>query len=897
MSRKKQIFLVDGTALLYQSYFAFIQNPLTNSKGENTSAIFGFTNTLLKLFKEEKIENIAVLFDAAQPTFRHKAYPQYKATREKMPDDLKNQIPLVHAVLKAMGVPRSDLAGYEADDLIGTLCEMAVKAGFAVVIVGRDKDFMQLVSKEVLMLDLGRKDEPKRYIGPTEVKLKFGVPPEQVTEVLALMGDNSDNIPGVPQVGPKTATTLIKEFESVENLLKNISKIKQTNLRENIEKNKETLLLSRKLVTIDTQVPLSIKIPELRFEGFRQEGLAEIFQRLEFFSLLKSLGLTEQRGGDNEGVQYVCLQSIEEVEGLLKILKKQKRFVIDLETTDVNPLLAKIVGMSFAYRSKEAFYIPVAHHERKNIPQAVTLFKSLLEDEGIKKIGQNIKYDMLVLANAGIELKGIEFDTMVASYVINPSGRQHNLDAMCLTYFNHPKIPIESLIGSGKTQKKFSEVPIEAACRYSCEDADYTFRLMELLENKIKDQRMEKLFYELEMPLVMVLKEMEEVGMRIDEKILKNLSVNYQQQIETLTEGIYKKVGTAFNLNSPKQLAEILFGKMGIKPEKKTKTGFSTDTEVLERLAGDHKFVKKILEYRHLTKLKSTYIDALPLMIMKKTGRIHTSFNQTVAATGRLSSTNPNLQNIPVKTENGREIRKAFIPLEKSFCLLSADYSQIELRIMAHLSSDEQLLASFTNEEDVHSRTAALIFGIEQKEVSPEMRRQAKIVNFGIIYGMGNFRLSREIGIHISAAAKFIDNYFKQYPGIKRYIEKTKENAHAEGFVTTLMGRRRYLLEIHSKNMVIRENAERIAVNTPIQGSAADIIKKAMIDIHNIFNQKGLQARMILQVHDELLFEVPFKEAETVKILIREKMEGVVHLKVPLKVEVGMGENWLDAHS
>ncbi len=891
--------MIDGSALAYRSYFAFIRNPLINSKGENTSAIYGFTNSLLRLLTRDKPEYLAVVFDSRRPTFRHKAYPPYKATRQKMPEDMAPQLPRIIEVLDAMSLPVLEMPGYEADDIVGSLAKRFASEGVEIYLVSGDKDFYQLVGPSVKFYNLRTTGkEEVEVLDEKGVEERFGVPPNKVVDVLALMGDSSDNIPGVPKVGEKTAVQLIKEFGSLEEVWRHSEEIKREAIRKSIQENRDLALLSQRLVTIDCHVPLELSLDEIKIKGIKRDELIELFKELEFTSLLQEFHL----GQIQEESRYTVIKSLQALRNLIGMLRQVESFALDLETTGTNPLLAEVVGFSFAAREREAFYLPAAPpHAPSALGEILSHLKPLLEDEGVKKCGHNIKYDMLVLSNYGVELRGVDFDTMVASYLLNPSRRQHNLDVVSLEYLNYQKIALKSLIGKWKKQISKSEVPLDKIFPYACEDADITLRLRNLLQQKLVETGTWKLFTEVEVPLISVLAEMERQGVALDLELLKGMSLRLEAELQQIAHNVYVLAGEEFNINSTQQLGKILFEKlkvhkeMGIRRVKRTKTGYATNSDVLESM-GEHPLVRNLLEYRQLSKLKSTYVDALPQLVNPRTGRVHTSFNQTVTATGRLSSSDPNLQNIPIRSEIGRQIRKAFIPSDKSRLLLSADYSQIELRIMAHLSEDETLIQSFISDEDVHRRTASLVFEVPPEKVTYEMRSKAKSINFGIIYGMGPFRLSKEVGISVEDARQFIESYFQKYPKVQQYIVNCIAEAKDLGYVTTLMNRRRLLPELHSANQGIRAAAENIAINTPIQGSAADLIKVAMIRISRGLKRRGWQTKMLLQVHDELVFEVPEEELEEVKGYIKEEMEGGCQLRVPIKVAISTGKSWYEAH-
>jgi len=900
MAKAPRLFLIDGSALAYRSYFAFIRNPLINSKGENTSAVFGYTRTLLDILAQEHPDYIAVAFDTPEPTFRHERFVDYKATRQKMPDELSAQLSRLKEVTDALGVTLIELPGFEADDVLGTLAKQAEREGIETFLVTADKDLMQLVSPHIKIYSLRKVDNQQEILDAEGVRQKFGVPPERVIDVLALMGDSSDNIPGVRGIGEKTAVKLIQDYGDLETVLAKAAEIKPKGVAEKIRANVELACLSRELATIHTDVPLPCSPRDLVPRPRDPKRLTALFQDLEFGSLLKQVAA--DTSVDHQG--YRLIRSRPEFDRWLQTLQGLQRFALDTETTDLNPLSAELVCLSFAWAPGEAYCVPVPFPDDgqpDDTNYVLSQLKPILEDPEILKCGQNIKYDMLVLSRYGIALQGVEFDTMVASYVVNPSGRQHNLDALALEYLQIKKIPITDLIGSGKGQRSMRDVPIEAVARYACEDADVTWRLRDLLEAKLRETETWDLFQRVEIPLITVLMEMERVGVCLDVPLLQQMSRDMDRQLLALTQQIHELAGEVFNINSTQQLGRILFDKLaihkaqGVKRVRKTKIGYSTDVAALEQFKA-HPLVGKILEYRQLAKLKSTYVDALPQLVDPRNGRVHTSFNQTVTATGRLSSSDPNLQNIPARTELGREIRKAFIAGGDDRRLLSADYSQIELRILAHLSQDATLIESFRVGEDVHRRTAAKIFGVPPEEVTPEQRARAKTINFGVIYGMGPTRLARENEISLDEAKQFIETYFATYPGVHRYIVDSISRAREQGFVTTLLGRRRYLPELFSDNQGMRAAAENMAINTPVQGSSADLIKLAMINIRQRLRREGRRAQMLLQVHDELVFEVPVEELEAVKPLVVEEMEHAITLAVPIKVDVGVGRNWFEAH-
>lgn len=881
------LYLIDGNSYIYRAFYA-IRN-LSNSRGVPTNAIYGFTTMLLKVIREKRPGYLAIAFDEKGPTIRHEEYAEYKAHRKPMPDDLIPQVPRIREMVDAFNIPVIVKTGYEADDIIGTLARRAVADGFNVVIVSGDKDLLQLVSDRVLMYDT-MKD---KVYGPSEVMERFGVPPAAMIDVMGLMGDASDNIPGVPGIGEKTAIALIKEYGTIENLLASAESITKPKLRESILENAELARLSRRLATVITDLPLEVDYRRFMTEEPDSAKLLSLLKEFEFSSLLKEV--TPPAGGAGES-DYRTVLTPDNFDELLRLLSESPAFAVDTETTSKDPMRAQLVGLSFSVKTGEGWYIPLAHDYegcplQLPIGQVLEQLRPLLESAEKKKVGQNIKYDYIVLKRAGINLAGIAFDTMVASYCLNPGRMSHGLDAIALEYLSYRMLTYAEVCGSGTKQIPFSQVRVDFATRYSAEDADITWRLGGLLAEGLKENDVSALFYDIEMPLVEVLSRMEMNGVKIDAGLLHDMSVELDGRMKELTGRIHALAGEEFNINSPKQLAEILFVKLKLPPLKKTKTGYSTDVDVLQSLANQHELPADILEFRSLSKLKSTYVDVLPVMIHPETGRVHTSFNQTVTATGRLSSSEPNLQNIPIRTEIGRRIREAFIA-EPGCLLLSADYSQIELRILAHLSKDPILIDSFLRDEDIHTRTAAEVFGIFPQMVTPEMRRQAKVVNFGILYGMSPHGLAQDLGIPQKEAKRYIDGYFARYPSVKFYLDSILRQGRETGYVTTMMGRRRAVPELLAANAVVRQAGERVAINTPIQGTAADLIKVAMINIHKrIFNER-LQSRMILQVHDELVFEVPQPEIEPMKRLVREEMEEVVRLAVPVKVDLEVGLNW-----
>jgi len=942
----KRLFLLDGMALTYRAYFSMIRNPLINSKGMNTSAIFGFINSLNKILQDEKPDYIGVAFDTDEPTFRHKMYKEYKGTRQAMPDDLVPQIDKIKEVIGAYNIPMIELHGYEADDIIGTLVKIAEKEGVWSFIVSPDKDFSQLVNKHIRIYKparsiAGSKVTEVEVVGIEEVKERFGVPPEDVIDVLALIGDKVDNVPGVKGIGEKTAVSLIHQFGTLDKLYKNIDKITKPKLRENLITYKDDAYLSRELITINTGIPLNIDFHRLTLEEKNAALLEKIFTELEFKSLLKKLEGAEQSisiqavsvehgqpeihvpSAEIEDIhtfkhKYYTIKTNEELSKLVKKLKSVDEFSFDTETTSENPLNAELVGMSFSYNEAEAFYVPLLFKEKEDtdlfgkpisgkseeeMPAvemhfAINEVKSVLENKSIRKIGQNIKYDMLVMMKYGVVLENIGFDTMIAAYVLRPE-TNYKMDYLSEVFLNYKPIPITDLIGGterGSTPITMDKVPYKQASEYAAEDADVTLRLYHRLEYELKKISLDTLCDTIEFPLIEVLADMEYTGVKVDEKILSQMNTELQSIEKKLEKEIYKEAGIEFNINSTKQLSDVLFKKLMLTPTRKTKTGLSTDTRVLEELSGVHPIALKLLDYRTITKLRTTYTEGLLKIINKMSGKVHTSFNQTVAATGRLSSANPNLQNIPIRTEIGRKLRKAFVTNKKGSMILSADYSQIELRIMAHLSEDENMIKAFEKKRDIHTETASRIFKVKPENVDGNMRRKAKEVNFGIIYGIQAFGLATRLNIEQNEAREIIQSYFREFTKINEWLEKIKKFAREKGYTETLAGRRRYLPNINNKNAVVRQRDERVAINMPVQGTAADMIKIAMINIFDEFRKERMNSKMILQVHDELVFDCDKDEVKEVEKIVANKMKRALKLIVPVEVEVGVGENWFEAH-
>jgi DNA polymerase-1 len=892
----ERLYLIDGSALAYRAFYAFIRNPLINPRGENVSAVFGFTKTLLNIIDREAPDYFAVIFDTSAPTFRHERYKEYKAQRADMPEEMVEQLPRIYEMLETLKVPNFSTPGFEADDIMGTLATMASKKDIETILVSGDKDMLQLISDKVKVLNPKRSGDEPEWLDAKSVEEKMGIRPDQIIDYLALVGDSSDNIPGVSGIGPKGAVKLLQEYGRLDTILKNIDSIANKRARTALEGSEEAALLSKELATIKCDMQLDVNIKDLKLGAYDSQDVVEFFQKVEINSLIERFS---ERKVEPD-IEYSVIDSAEALESLAKNLYAAKRFAFDTETTQLHPMLAELVGLSFSWIPGQAFYVPVKGITGKYRPleleQVRQILGPVLIDEHIKKCAHNAKYDMLVLDRTGLPVRGLDFDTMIASYLIDPSARQHNLDLVSLNVLGFKKISITSLIGSGKKQLTMDNVEIEKVAKYACEDADITWRLCNELQKQLETLKLEKLFHQVEMPLVTVLMHMEKAGVRIDPDFLHQMSGKLESAMADVEKHIYEMAGEAFNINSPKQLSVILFEKLQLPIVRRTKTGYSTDVNVLETLAEQHDLPREILNYRQLAKLKSTYVDALPKLIHPDTHRVHSSFNQTITATGRLSSSEPNFQNIPIRTEMGREIRRAFIPRDKDSVILDADYSQIELRIMAHLSKDPQLLEAFKKDEDVHTLTAGIVFNVEPDQVTFDQRRKAKEVNFGIMYGMGAYGLSQRLGITPEEADAFIKTYFANYGNVQNYMTEAVVFARKEGYVTTLLGRRRYIPEINSDNRRIREFAERTAINTPIQGSAADMIKLAMIHIDRDLQNRNLRTQLVLQVHDELTFDVPRDELPEIQSLVREKMEGAMDLEVPLKIEMGSADNWLDAH-
>ena len=936
----KKLFLLDALALIFRAYYALIRSPRISSKGKNTNAQFGFTNTLVELINNQKPSHMAVCFDTEAPTDRHIDFTDYKANRQEAPEDLIIAIPDIKKIVRAFNIPIVELDGYEADDVIGTLSKQAASAGYEVYMVTPDKDYGQLVSDKVKIYKPGYQGGDVEIIGPAEVMEKWNIKRiPQVIDILGLMGDAVDNIPGIPGIGEKTAAKLLAEYDSLENVLANAEKIKGA-LGEKVRAGKDLAIMSKKLATIITEVPVQFHEEDFKLKDWNRDALREIFTELEFRTVAKRI-LGEELPGANgqktlpEGVQqdlfgnavtaatpektdetepdivhaeknikntkhqYLCADTEEKRKSLIALLTGERQVCFDTETTGVDANNADLVGFSFSWKPGEAYYVPVPA-DRKETLGILAAFRPLFENPGRLWIGQNIKYDMLVLKWYGIEIQGEIFDTMLAHYVIDPEGKR-SMDMLSAQYLGYEPVPIEDLIGKkGKGQGNMRDVAIEKITEYAAEDADITLQLKNVFQPMLDAKSVRKVFEKVENPLVKVLADMEFEGIRVDMDFLKEYSKELEKEAAQAENKVYQEAGVRFNLSSPKQLGEVLFDKLKLDPKaKKTKTGqYATGEDVLLKLAHQSKIVDDILAYRELTKLKSTYVDALPAIVNQKTGRVHTSYAQAVAVTGRLSSNNPNLQNIPVRTERGREIRKAFVPRDENHLLVSADYSQIELRIVAAISGDPNMCLAFKEKKDIHTATAAKVFGVEEKDVTKEMRYRAKSVNFGIIYGQGAFGLADNLGISRTEAKEIIDNYKKQFANIQKYMDDTIQFARENGYVETLMGRKRWLRDINSSNFTVRGFAERNAINSPIQGTAADMIKLAMIKIHETFRKHQFKSKMLLQVHDELVFDAFHDEVDIIKPIIIDCMQSALILPndVPAEAEIGSGKNWLEAH-
>jgi len=917
--KNKSFVIIDAMAMAYKAYYAFINRPLINKKGEPTSAVYGFVSQMLKVLEDHKPDYIAVATDSKEKTFRHERYSAYKATRDAMPDDMVPQIGRIKEIVELMNIPLYILPGFEADDIIGTVVKLAEKKGMISYAITPDKDYMQLVTEKTIVAKPGRGSDEVIFYDVKKVIEHYGFEPKQMIDYLALVGDSSDNIPGVKGVGEKTALPLIQQFGSIENLYKNLDKVDKPAVKKKLEENKANAFLSKELVTINCSVPMKFDFEKAKFEKPEFDKLRELFIELEFKNLYTRLlkvynsdaeqktiseeELFTAKTFDKSKSKYELITTKKDAEKLAEKLNKTSLFVFDTETDSLNPFELNILGASFSIKAGEGYFVAIDPGSRifsdgkKRLPvdDFKKLFKPLLENKKIKKVCQNGKFDISVMRSLGIGVTNFYFDTMVASYIIDPDQR-HGMDNLSEKYLSYQPIPLSELIGEKKDPTKIYDVEIEKLSDYAAEDADITFQLYQILSEEIKKANLEKVAYEVDFPLVPVLEDMEYEGVKIDKAALDNFSKELQILIKDYTKKIHKIAGEEFNISSPKQLQVILFEKLGLASGRKTKTGFSTDARALENLRGEHEIVDIILDYRQVTKLKSTYSDALPNLINPKTGRVHTDFNQTIAATGRLSSINPNLQNIPIRTELGKEIRKAFVPRDKNFVLLSADYSQIELRLLAAICKDPALIKAFKKGEDIHRSTAALVFMVDPKDVTPDMRRKAKEVNFGILYGIGPFGLKTRLGIPQSHAKEIIELYFKTFKNVRSYMDDSVKKAQEKGYSETLLGRRRFLRNINSNNRVVRQFEERVAINMPIQGTAADMIKLAMIKIHNELEKRKAKTKMVLQVHDELLFDAHKDEVDDLRPMIKEIMETAMPVDVPILVETGVGDNWLDAH-
>lgn len=929
---EKRLFLLDAYALIYRSYFALNNNrhfnPV-NSKGVNTAAILGFANTLVDLLSNEKPSHIAVVFDAPSATVRHEEYAEYKAHREEMPEDIRTAIPKIMEIIRAFRIPVLMSEGYEADDVIGTLAKTAEKKGYTTYMMTPDKDFGQLVSDHIFIYKPGKAGAKAEILGVKEVCDKYGIKnPGQVIDILGMWGDSADNIPGIPGVGEKTAIKFIQQYGSMEGLYDHVSEL-SGKIKENVENNREKAFLSKKLATIITDAPVEFNEKELVMEEMDANKLHHIFSELEFRTLskrvLKKEILSTTQPGDqhslfggeenaeetktenttgqsfntveNTAHTYVCVRNPAQWKELTDALTRAKEICVDTETTGLDTITAELVGVSLSTEGGKAWYIPFppSHEEATAL---LAPLKPFLEDGKRLIIAHNLKFDFKILKKYGVKVGPSVFDTMIAHYLLQPDGR-HNMDLLSENYLNYRPVSIESLIGKkGKNQLNMRDVEVDKVTEYAAEDADVTIQLKKIFNQGLEKEGLQKLFNEIEMPLVEVLSDMEEEGIRLDSPILKEFSAELATDLDGLEKEIYRLAGTKFNIDSPRQLGQILFDVLKLTAKaQKTKTGqYSTSEDVLQKMKGEHAIIDKVLDYRSLRKLKSTYADTLPEEVSKVTGRVHTTYSQTIAATGRLASNNPNLQNIPIKTERGREIRRAFIARDKDHTILSADYSQIELRIIAALSGDKNMIEAFRKNEDIHTATAARIFNVDQKAVDKTMRMKAKSVNFGIIYGQSAFGLSQNINVSRTEAKQIIDAYFSQYPGVKQYMEDSIEKARKKGYVETIMGRRRYLRDINSSNAIVRGAAERNAINAPVQGSAADIIKIAMINIHREMNKRSMKSKMLLQVHDELVFDAFLKELKQLKEVVKGLMENAADIGVPLIVDMNNAGNWLDAH-
>ncbi len=918
-TKNKTFVIVDAMAMAYRAYFAFISRPLSTKSGEPTSAVFGFMNQLVKVLEDHKPDYIAVATDSKEKTFRHKMYKEYKATREAMPDDMIPQIGRIKQIVELLNIPLYIKPGYEADDIIGTAVKLAEKKGMESFAITPDKDYMQLVTEKVKVARPGRGSDEVTIYDVEKVKETYGFEPKQMIDYLALVGDSSDNIPGVRGVGEKTATPLIQKYGSIENLYKNIDKIEKAGVKKKLEENKENAFLSKELATIQCSVPIEFDFDKAKFEKPDFDKLREVFIELEFKNLftrllkiyetnkvdeIKEEELSDSKTFDISKSKYKLVSNVKDTKALAEKLKKKDLFAFDTETDSLDQFDLRIVGASFSSKAGEGYFVAIDPGQKKKftdgkerlpVDDFVKIFKPVLENKKIKKICQNGKYDIAVMRGIGIKVENFYFDTMIAAYIID-ADQKHGMDDLSEKYLNYKPISLKELLGQKIDPTKIYDVDAEELSNYAAEDADITYQLYEILEKEIKKEKLEQVAYEVDFPLVPVLEEMEHEGVKIDKSTLDKFSNELQKMIKDYTKKIYKSAGEEFNISSPKQLQVILYEKLGLTSGRKTKTGYSTDARALEYLKGSHEIIEMILDYRQTTKLKSTYTDSLPNLINRKTGRVHTDFNQTIAATGRLSSINPNLQNIPIRTDMGKEIRKAFIPRDKNYVLLSADYSQIELRLLAAICKDPGLTKAFKSGEDIHRSTAALVFMVDPEDVTQDMRRKAKEVNFGILYGIGPFGLKTRLGITQSHAKDIIETYFGTFKKVKNYMDESVLKAKEKGYSETMLGRRRYLRNINSNNRVVRQFEERVAINMPIQGTAADMIKIAMINIQKELKKRKAKTKMVLQVHDELLFDTHKDEVDELRPVIKKLMENALPLDVPIVVDTGVGDNWLDAH-
>ena len=899
---RKRMFLIDGYAMLYRAHFAMIRNPLITSYGLPTSALFGFLNQLFRILKKENPDYVATIFDRKEKTFRHKKYPEYKATRDPMPEELQEQLPHLWKLIEAMQIPQLSKVGFEADDIIGTLAKHGLEQDLDVFIVSGDKDFMQLINANVFLFAPGTRNKPDKIYDKKGVEDRWGVPPEKIVDLFGLMGDSSDNIPGVFGVGPKSAMKLIHDYGTLEEALENAESVTNKRVRNGLLEGKDNAILSKDLATIVTDVPLDREIDELVRQDMDIEAMESLLTEYEFHALINQLpgSAEEKKSSKNKSDKdYKIITTVKNLKTYFNSVKSNSLLAFDIETDSLDPMQNIIVGFSFATKANSGIYVPTLYKDKQknnfgddDLSTVIEIIRPIMENKDIPKTGQNAKFDMLVLKRHGIEVQGLVCDTMIAAHLLKPEARSYKLDNLSIEYLNYRMVPIEDLIGKGKSQISMTEVELDNAGFYAAEDADVAWQLTEIFQKQLQDSGLDHFFKKIELPLLNVLMDMEYQGTYVDKEMLEKMSLDLGKKIENLTKEIIKEVGTEFNINSTQQLANILFDVLNLRKVKQR----STAESVLEALRNEHPLPGMILNYRKLNKLKNTYVDTLPPLVNPDTGRIHTTFGQTIASTGRLSSSNPNFQNIPIRTDEGREIRKSFKAQKKGWLIFSADYSQIELRIMAHLSQDPALMEAFNKNEDIHSRTASDVFGVGIKDLLPEMRRTAKVVNFGIMYGAGAFRLSQELGIPRSEAQVIIDTYFERYAGIREYMDRTIKQAEDQKYVETVLGRRRNIWNIDSENHIQREAAKRMAINMPIQGTAAEMIKLAMLDIHRTLINEGYESRMILQIHDELLFEAPAQEIDTLQEMVSDKMVNAMPLTIPLVVDCGNGISWFEAH-